>query len=453
MTGIVLPDGFVLGAATSAYQIEGAWNADGKGPSIWDTFTNQPGKIAGGVPGDHGVDHYNRFAEDIRHMRAIGLDSYRFSLSWPRLLPEGAGRVNQAGVDHYNRLIDALLDAGIQPNVTLYHWDLPQALQDQGGWPNRDIAGWFADYAALAFDRFGDRVPRWATLNEPISTWVGYGLGIFAPGIADPRLGKQAMHNSMVAHGQAVQQFRASAAGGEIGVVIDIWKRHPATNSLADRVLALREEQDSFRFFLDELFAGGWSPSLRARLAAQELTPEVHEGDFAVAAEPIDYLGLNVYSRVIVSAENFNPHWWTASKDNRFAGGNYLANGREFYPRALTDAVRLLRAEYGVTVPVYVTENGYSSTAEAVVDGRIHDDDRITYLAGFLEEAVRAAEEGLDVRGYYAWSLLDNYEWAAAYTERFGLIRVDPADMKRVWKDSAYWYQQVCASRTLPSRR
>jgi beta-glucosidase len=453
MTDIVLPQGFVLGAATSAFQIEGAWKAHGKGPSIWDTFTSQPGRTAGGIPGHEGVDHYHRFAEDVRHMKEIGLDSYRFSLSWPRLLPEGAGRVNQVGVDFYDRLIDTLLEAGIQPNVTLYHWDLPQALEDRGGWPNRDIAGWFAEYAALAFDRFGDRVPRWATLNEPISAWVGYGLGIFAPGIADPKAGKQAMHHAMIAHGLAVQQFRASAAKGEIGIVIDIWKRHPATGSAADRALALREEDNTFRFFLDELFAGGWNPRLRRRLEEEGLTPEVQEGDFALAAEPIDFFGLNVYSRVIVSAENFNPQWWARPGENKIPGGNYLANGQELYPQALSDAVRLLRAEYGVAVPIYVTENGYSNGAETLTNGRIHDEDRITYLSGFLEEAVRAAADGLDVRGYYAWSLLDNYEWAAAYTERYGLIRVDIADMRRVWKDSAYWYQQVCASRCFTPRR
>jgi beta-glucosidase len=444
-----VPDGFVLGAATSAYQIEGAWDVDGKGPSIWDTFTALPGKTAGSVSGCRGVEHYRRYAEDIRHMQALGLDSYRFSLSWSRLLPEGTGRVNRAGVDFYDRLIDGLLAAGIRPNVTLYHWDLPQALEDRGGWPNRDVIDWFEEYAALAFDRYGDRVPLWSTLNEPIAMWVGYGLGLFAPGIAEPKLGKQAMHHAMVAHGRAVRQFRASGAVGEIGVVVDVWKRHPAADSAADRALALREEDDSFRFFFDELVAGGWSPRLRARLEAEGVTPAVEPDDFAVAGEPIDFFGLNVYARVIVDAEDFNPHWWASSKDQRPPGGNFLANGRELYPPVLTEAVRLLRDEYGVTVPVYITENGYSDGTETLVDGRVHDSDRIAYLSGFLGEALRAEADGLNVRGFYAWSLLDNFEWPAAYTERFGLIRVDVADMARVWKDSAYWYQRVCASRRL----
>jgi beta-glucosidase len=446
---IALPHGFLLGAGTSAYQVEGAWNRGGRGPSIWDTFTFQPGTTAGSVSGRDGVDHYRRFTEDVRHMHAIGLDSYRFSLSWPRLLPEGTGRVNQAGVDFYDRLIDALLAAGIQPNVTLYHWDLPQALQDRGGWPNREVIDWFEEYAALAFDRYGDRVPLWTTLNEPIALWVGYGLGLFAPGIADPKLGKQAMHNAMVAHGRAVRQFRASGATGEIGIVVDVWKRHPATDSEADRALALREEDDSFRFFFDELFAGGWSPRLHAHLDADGLTPTVLHDDFALATEPIDFLGLNVYSRVIVDSQNFNPCWWTTREENRVPGGTYLPNGQEFYPRALTDAVRLLRTEYGLTVPIYVTENGYANGAETLVDGRVRDADRIAYLSGFVHEAIRAAANGLNIRGYYVWSLLDNYEWTAAYTARFGLIRVDIADMARVWKDSAYWFQRLCATRTL----
>jgi beta-glucosidase len=446
---LIVPEGFVLGAATSAYQVEGAWNADGKGPSIWDTFTALPGKTAGDVSGRDGVDQYHRFAEDIKQLQDLGLDSYRFSLSWSRLLPEGVGRVNQAGADYYDRLIDALLAAGIQPNVTLYHWDLPQALQDRGGWPNREVIDWFEEYAALAFDRYGDRVPLWSTLNEPIALWVGYGMGLFAPGIADPKAGKQAMHHAMVAHGRAVRQFRASGATGEIGVVVDVWQRHPATGSAADLALALREEDDSFRFFFDELFAGAWSPRLRARLDAEGVTPVVEPDDFAVAGEPVDFFGLNVYSRVVVDAEDFNPHWWTTAEESRLPGGNYLANGQELYPRALTDAVRLLRTEYGVTVPVYVTENGYSDRTEMPVDGRVHDAERITYLAGFLREALDAAADGLNVRGYYVWSLLDNYEWTAAYTARFGLIRVDANDMARVWKDSAYWFQRVCTTRTL----
>jgi beta-glucosidase len=447
MPDVVIPDGFELGVATSAYQIEGAWNLDGKGPSIWDTFTNAPGHTRGDVPGNDGVDHYRRLDEDVAHLRALGVNAYRFSLSWPRILPSGTGAVNAAGVDFYDRLIDRLVESGITPNATLYHWDLPQALQDRGGWVNPQMPRWFSEYAALCFERFGDRVHRWATINEPIALWVGYGLGIFAPGTTDPRAGKQAMHHAMVAHGQAVQAFRASGKPGTIGIVLDVWKRHPATDSDADKALAQHDENDGFRFFFDELFAGGWNSSLQEQMRVENVTPRHTDEDFQCAAEPIDWLGLNIYSRVLVSAENYNPRWWEASEEQIFPGGNFLANGQEFYPPALRDAVEIARNEYAVNVPIYITENGCPDSASKPGTPVLRDGERIRYLSAFLDEAVRAAGDGLGVAGYYAWSMLDTYEWASAYTERFGLIHVDPSTMEREWKDSAYWFRDVCRNR------
>jgi len=441
------PDGFVFGTATSAYQIEGAWNEDGKGPSIWDTFSQTPGRVHDDVPGDVAVDHYHRWRDDVALMRELGIPAYRFSLSWPRLLPDGTGRVNEKGVAFYDRLIDELLASGIEPNVTLYHWDLPQALEDRGGWPEPDVADWFAEYAALAFERFGDRVPRWSTLNEPIALWVGYGLGVFAPGRRDPLAGKQAMHNALVAHGRAVREFRAAGSPGEIGIVLDIWQRHPATDSEADRAIARRDEEDGFRFFLDALFAGGYGAAMRERLAAEGSMPVIRDGDLELAREPIDYLGLNVYSRVVVSAEHYNPRWWEAS--DAHPGGNFLANGMEFYPEALYDATRMVREEYGVRLPLYVTENGMSTVDERVVDGRVRDEERIRYVRGFLEQALRAIDDGVDLRGYYVWSLLDNYEWAAGFSQRFGIVHVDPVTLERTPKDSALWYRDVIARRGL----
>ena len=382
VTFINFPRSFEFGVATSAYQIEGAWNEDGKGPSIWDTFSQTPGHVFDDVPGDIAVDHYHRYRDDVRMMKDLGFDSYRFSLAWSRILPDGIGRVNEKGVDFYDRLIDELLEAGISPNVTLYHWDLPQALQDRGGWPQREVADWFAEYAALAFDRFGDRVKRWATINEPIALWVGYGMGVFAPGIADPRAGKQAMHNAMLAHGRAVQEFRAAGSPGEIGLVLDIWQRHPATDSEADRAIALRDEDDSFRFFLDAVLAGGYSDRLLSRLEAEGTLPEIRDGDLAITAEPIDFLGLNVYSRVVVSAENYNPLWWVASDTH--PGGNFLDNGMEFYPKSVYDAIFMARREYGFDKPLYITENGVADAHEDLVDGEIHDAERIHSVAGSL---------------------------------------------------------------------
>ncbi|MER3387812.1 MAG: GH1 family beta-glucosidase [Microcella pacifica] len=452
MPRISFPDGFDFGVATSAYQIEGAWNLDGKGPSIWDTFSHTPGKVWRDIPGgDVAVDHYHRFRDDVALMKDLGLDSYRFSLSWSRIMPEGAGAVNQAGLDFYKRLIDELRTAGISPNVTLYHWDLPQALEDRGGWVNRDIAGWFGDYAALAFDELGESVPRWSTLNEPIAIWVGYGMGVFAPGHVDHKAGKQAMHNALLAHGTAVQAFRASAASpGDIGVVLDIWQRHPASDAAADLDIAQRDEDDSFRFFLEPLLTGAYGDRIVNRLEERGLMPDVHEGDLDLIAQPLDFLGLNVYSRVVVSAENYNPQWWVAGDSH--PGGNFLDNGMEFYPKSVYDAIFMVRDDYGFDKPIYITENGVADNHGDSVDGPIHDEERIRYIAGFLEWIARAIEDGADVRGYYLWSLMDNFEWAAGFSQRFGLVHVDTDTLERTPKASASWYARVIAQRGFESR-
>lgn len=446
MPRISFPEDFEFGVATSAFQIEGAWNEHGKGPSIWDTFGHTPGKVWRDIPGDIAVDHYHRFREDVAIMKDLGLDTYRFSLSWPRLLPEGTGAVNRQGIDFYHRLLDELDSAGIAPNVTLYHWDLPQALEDRGGWVNREVADWFGEYAALAFDEFGDRVPRWSTLNEPIAIWVGYGMGIFAPGRADAREGKQAMHNALRAHGTAVEAFRARGAErSEIGIVIDVWQRHPATDDPADLAIAARDEDDSFRFFFDPILRGGYSDRIVERLEREGTMPEVRDGDLALIAQPIDFLGLNVYSRVVVSAENYNPQWWVAG--DAHPGGNFLDNGMEFYPRSVYDAIMLARDEYGFAGPIYITENGVADPQSETVD--LDDRERMRYVAGFLEWIARAIDDGADVRGYYLWSLMDNYEWAAGFSQRFGLVAVDPETLDRTPKASAAWYRGVIAQRGL----
>ncbi|GAB3008635.1 GH1 family beta-glucosidase [Streptomyces pseudoechinosporeus] len=443
---IVFPRDFVFGTATSAFQIEGAWDEDGKGPSIWDTFGHTPGKVHLDIPGDVTVDHYHRFREDVALMRDLGVDSYRFSLSWPRLLPEGTGAVNRAGIDFYHRLLDELDAAGISPNVTLYHWDLPQALEDRGGWANRDVAQWFRDYAALAFEEFGDRVPRWATLNEPIAIWVGYGMGMFAPGHEDARLGKQAMHNALLAHGEAVRAFRKlGTPGSEIGIVVDIWKQHPATDDPADAAFAARNEDDSFRFFLDPLLKKGYSERNVERLTREGTMPEVRDGDLELIASPVDFLGLNVYSRVVASAKDEGAKWWEVNRETH-PGGNFLDNGMEFYPKAVYDAINLVHDEYGWTGPVYITENG---TVDAEGADPFDDQERIRYARGFLEWTARAIDEGADVRGYYLWSLLDNYEWSAGFSKRFGIVHVDPDTLERKPKASFEWYRDVIARREL----
>lgn len=441
MSNYKFPAEFQFGVATSAFQIEGAADADGKGQSIWDVFSRTPGKVHGDVPGDRGVDHYFRMKEDVALMSRLGVDSYRFSLSWSRLMPDGTGKVNQKGLDFYSGLVDELLEAGIAPNVTLYHWDLPQALEERGGWGNREVADWFAEYAALAFDELGDRVTRWCTLNEPISIWVGYGMGTFAPGRADPKLGKQAMHNALLAHGRGVQAFRHSGREGDIGIVLDIWQRHPASESAEDLALARRDEDDGFRFFMDPLFAGGYSDRLRTRLEDEGTMPEVHEGDVELISSPVDYLGLNVYSRVVVDSQNYSPHWWVSAEQH--PGGNYLDNGMEYYPKSVFDAIKMAEQEYGFKGPIYITENGMADGPDQ--SEPLRDAERIAYVDGFLEWIAKAIETGSDVRGYYLWSLLDNYEWAAAYTQKFGIVHVDLESMERTPKDSAVWYADLIA--------
>lgn len=437
-----LPPSFEFGVATSAFQIEGAWNEDDKGPSIWDTFSQTPGKIRGDVNGNVACDHYHRVAEDIAIMKDLGIDSYRLSLSWARLIPQGTGEVNVAGVDFYKRLLDDLNAAGIRPNVTLYHWDLPQALEDRGGWPNRDVADWFAEYAQTAFRLFDDRVDRWSTLNEPIALWAGYGLGWFAPGRTDARAGRQAMHNAMLAHGAAVQAFRATSnnPASTIGVVLDIWKREPLTPSPEDRELADRGEDDGFRFFLDALRGGGYSDRLRERLEHEGTFPEIDPDDQAIIETPIDWLGLNVYSRVVVDSTRQKPGAWAQSDPH--PGGNFLDSGAEFYPRAVYEALHMVRDDYGWRGPIYITENGVPDAPGA---DPLVDDERIRYVSGFLEWIERAVDEGADVRGYYLWSLMDNYEWSAAFTLRYGIVHVDPKTLVRTPKKSAGWYRGIIA--------
>ncbi len=435
-----LPPHFRFGTATSAFQIEGGWNADGKGPSIWDTFGHTPGKVHLDIPGDVACDSYNRYGEDIALMSQLGLDTYRMSLSWSRIIPEGTGAVNAAGLDYYDRVIDGLLEAGIDPNVTLYHWDLPQALEDRGGWANRDVADWFGDYADVAFNRFGDRVRRWSTLNEPIAIWIGYGVGFFAPGRSDAAAGRQAMHNAMLAHGRGVQAFRGAGSPGEVGIVLDIWKREPATQSAADIALAAEGEDDGFRFFLDALRGGGYSDRIRQRLEAEGTMPDIRPEDQALIEQPIDFLGLNVYSRVVVNSETVDRTKWADSDPH--PGGNFLDNGLEFYPRAVFEAMEMVRDDYGWTGPIHVTENGMIDGPSSAANP-LEDDERIAYVSGFLEWISEAIRAGHDVRSYYLWSLMDNFEWSAGFSAKFGIAALDPDTLERLPKKSAHWYADL----------
>ncbi len=447
------PENFKWGIATSAAQIEGAAFEDGKGAQIWDVFSRIPGKTFAGQTPDLACDYYHKYPEQLALMKELGFNSHRFSFSWSRILPEGTGRVNQKGLDFYRRAIDAMLENGLMPNATLYHWDLPQELEYRGGFLNRDIAEWFSEYAALLFRTFGDVVPVWSTFNEPIATYVGYGLGAFAPGRKSEKYGRQANHNLLLAHGSAVRCFRdifgerrgdLDLTRPNIGIVVDIWHHHPARpDNAGDVKIAALENEKAYRSYLNPILLGGYSPALLKYMADNYCLPDIQPGDFELIKQPLDFFGLNCYNRVVDSTDPSK-----VRETVEFSGGNYMDNGAEFYPKAIYDALHILKEEYGLSVPVFITENGtYNCEEEIVTDGkgirRVHDGTRIKYIDGFLTWLKKAIDEGIDVRGYYLWTLLDNFEWTAGNSMRFGIVHSEYGGNDTVLKDSAYHMKEL----------
>ena len=431
------PKDFLFGAATSAGQIEGAAQEDGRGLSIWDVFSRIPGTIADNTTPETACNHYHLFKDDVKLMRELGIESYRFSVSWSRVLPEGKGRVNQKGLDFYKRLVDELNKNNIVPNATLYHWDLPYELERVGGFLNRDIAEWFGEYAELMFRELGNSVPLWTTVNEPIATYVGYAKGGFAPGRKLERFGREANHNILLAHSRGVEAFRAvNPKGSKIGIVIDIWHQHPKNpENPADVHAAHDGNERTYRSYLDPIFKGKYSDYLLDCMAKEGSMPDIRQHDMERIAAPIDFFGLNCYNRVIASADD------EKSETVEKTGGNFLDNGIEFYPKAVYDAIKIMHERYDIKIPIYVTENGTYNCEEEIVGGQIHDTDRIKYVEGFLEWIKKAIDEGYDVRGYYLWSLMDNFEWSAGNSYRFGITHTDFETQERILKDSAYWYR------------
>jgi beta-glucosidase len=435
------PPGFLWGCATSAYQIEGSPLADGAGPSIWQRFVRTPGKMANGDTGDVACDHYRRWREDVALMRDLGLQSYRFSINWGRVMPEGRGRVNPAGLGFYERLVDALLEAGIQPMATLYHWDLPAALDDRGGWLNPDIAGWFGDYAATVYRALDDRVPLWATLNEP---WVvadgGYMHGVLAPGHRNAEEAAIAAHQLLRAHAAGVQAYRAETRQGgrhRIGLVLNIEPKHlPADASTADRHAAAQAHAYMNRQYLDPALHGRQPPGLAALFG--DSWPAWSDEATAALKTPIDWLGLNYYTRSVV---RHDPQAWPVpARAERQPGGTYTETAWELHPQGLTDTLLWLHRESG-GLPLYVTENGAAFyDPPQALDGRIDDPLRVHYLRTHTAAVQAALAQGADVRGYYAWSLFDNLEWAHGYSKRFGLVHVDFQSQRRTPKASALAY-------------
>ncbi len=437
---------FIFGTATSAAQLEGAALEDGKGLSIWDVFARIPGTIADGTTPDITCNLYRTFEEDLKLAQKLNMESYRFSFSWSRILPEGKGTINQKGLDYYKRLIDTIHGNGMIPNATIYHWDLPYELEREGGWLNREVVKWYGEYAGILFETFGDSIPLWATINEPIATYVRYSLGIFAPGRKSERFGRQANHHILLAHGEGVKRFReAGLKNSKIGVVVDIWHHHPLrAGNREDIELAELENEKTYRSYLNPIFRGYYSDRLLEYMKENNCMPVMEEDDLERIKQPLDYFGLNCYNRVVACADQ---ELLKPGKEKR-GGGNFLENGSEFYPKAVYDAIKIINREYKIGIPIYITENGtYNCSEEVTSEGKVHDTQRIRYIQGFLYWIHKAMEEGADVRGYYHWSLLDNWEWSAGYTYRFGLVHTDFDTQKRILKDSALWYKEMIKSR------
>ncbi|GAA4849629.1 GH1 family beta-glucosidase [Kitasatospora terrestris] len=453
------PPGFAYGAATAAYQIEGASAEDGRTPSIWDTFSHTPGKVVGGDTGDIAVDHYHRFREDVRMMADLGLTSYRFSLAWPRIQPTGRGPAVERGLDFYRALCDELLAHGIAPVATLYHWDLPQELESAGGWPHRETAFRFAEYAGLAAEALGDRVSTWTTLNEPwCSAFLGYGSGVHAPGRTNPADALKAAHHLNLGHGLAVGALRSALpAGSRIAVSLNLHAVRPLSGHPDDLEAARRIEAVGNRIFTGPMFEGEYPADLIADTShLVDWSELVHDGDLAEISRPIDLLGLNYYNPTVVSsagnAKDLPRHDghgdsthspWPGAEDVAFhlANEDVTAMGWPIDPTGLSDSLTSLYREFGV--PLLVTENGAAFEDVVSADGSVHDPERIRYIEGHLGAIADAIEAGADVRGYYLWSLMDNFEWAYGYGKRFGMVHVDYDTLVRTPKSSAHWYSQV----------
>ncbi len=435
------PPEFVWGVATSAFQIEGAAAQDGKGPSIWDTFCRVPGAIADNSNGDIACDHYHRLEQDLDLIAGLGVGAYRFSVSWPRVRPTGHGDWNPKGLDFYERLVDGLIQRGIKPYMTLNHWDLPQALQDRGGWNHRDIVHRFVEYARGMARRMGDRVAAITTHNEPwVMAMLGHETGIFAPGIKDRAVAMQVSHHLLLSHGLALQALRADGCRSRLGIVLNLSPVYPATQSPADRDAARLQDGRLLRWYVDPLLKATYPLDVLEFLGAD--APRIESGDLASIATPMDFMGLNYYSRDVVSADG--------SWDKLRSGREITDMGWEVYPEGLTDLLLRLHRDYPLP-PMYVTENG-GAFEDRLVDGQVHDEARTRYIEAHIAAVAAAMRGGVRMEGYMVWSLLDNFEWASGYEKRFGIVYVDYASQRRTLKDSALWFRNFIRGHTAAQR-
>jgi len=431
------PTDFSWGAATASYQIEGAVDEDGRGESVWDRFTATPGKVRGGDSGRVACDFYHRYRGDVTLMRELGLDAFRFSIAWPRIVPAGRGRVNARGLDFYDRLVDELLSRGIEPFATLFHWDTPQALENDGGWPARATAEAFVGYTEAVGARLGDRVKHWMTHNEPwVHAWIGHAWGEHAPGRTSEADAVAAAHHLLLSHGWAVEAIRAAVPDAQVGIALNLAHSYPASDSPEDEAAAWHVDGEGNRWFLDPIFRGSYPADLLARNRLVE--PFVCDGDLDAIAVPIDFLGVNNYFRFVVGAGTHGPRF-VANPE-----AQHTDMGWEVHPEGLHRLLVRLAEDYAPPA-IHVTENGAAFGDVRVHDGAVHDPERIAYLESYIDSVARAIADGAPVKGYFVWSFLDNFEWAHGFSKRFGLVYVDYPTLERVPKDSFYWYRDLIA--------
>ena len=434
------PPGFVWGAATAAYQIEGAVHEDGRGESVWDRFCATPGKVRNGDTGAVACDFYHRYGDDIELMQKLGIDAFRFSVAWPRVLPKGRGKVNAAGLDFYDRLVDELLGRGIDPYVTLFHWDTPQTIEERGGWPARETVGAFCEYVEAVAARLGDRVRHWITHNEPwVVSWIGYGWGHHAPGRTSEPDALATAHHLLLSHGRAVEILRAASPQAEIGITLNLDHPYAASGDPADAAAARWVDGLHNRWFLDPIFLGRYPEDMVEAWA--EIMPEIRDGDMETIAAPIDFLGINNYSSPLVAADPNGGR----SKIVRRLEAERTDMGWEITPDGLHDLLVRVKRDYRPEA-IYITENGAAFADVRGHDGSVDDHERQAYLASYIDAAGRALAAGVPLRGYFVWSMLDNFEWAWGYWKRFGLVYIDYATLERVPKGSFYWYRDFVAA-------
>ncbi|MDK2809480.1 MAG: beta-glucosidase [Petroclostridium sp.] len=442
MSKITFPKDFLWGVATASYQIEGAWKEDGKGESIWDRFSHIPKKVANGDTGDVACDHYHLYPEDVKLLKELGVKTYRLSISWPRIFPEGKGQPNEKGMEFYKNLIKLLVENDIKPAVTLYHWDLPQKLQDIGGWANREVVDYYEQYARYVFKELGDLVPIWITHNEPwVVSFIGNWEGRHAPGITDFSTALQVSHHLLLSHGKAVRAYREMGFEGEIGITLNLVPVYPdpSSHNEEDAAAAIRRDGFQNRWFLDPVFKGRYPADMINWYSKKVVVPVITQEDLDIISTPVDFLGINYYAPGYIKAD---PDAWPLELKHVFTGKDRTAMGWEIYPEGLYDLLVRLHKDYN-GIKIMVTENGAAFNDIVNREGKVEDDNRLDFLYKHFIQAYRAIQDGVNLTGYYVWSFMDNFEWAEGYAKRFGITYVDYKTQKRIIKKSGHWYKEV----------